>query len=478
MTRPLSILDLAFFVLETKERPMNVGPLIVLKPPQGRSSRPFADVLHERMMRRPAGAPFNMKLMPPSLTSLPMLVPDPAFDLARHVHRITLPKPGTVDMLLARVCELHPRLLDRSRPLWEFYLIDGLEGGRVALYAKMHHGTVDGVGFVKIISRWLCESPKDRVGRAMWEGVDGAADARRRSDSLGSEAGRLLQAGVGSARTVLSLGKMLWQQGKATLGAGTGAPLPFVTTPDVLRAAPSPHRSLAHCALSLDRVKTLGKTRGATINDMLLTVVDMALTRYLEDNGWAPAQPLVADMPVALGGGGSGGNRIALVQIPLGAPGLDPIARLEAIRTRTQAVKGEIHGGAEDAAMLHSVIAHALPGLWEALGLQAAPLLANLVVSNPFGFTGERYLMGAEVDLALPVSVIAPGQVLNITASNYVDRYQITFIAVTEAVPDLGRLATYTEEAFATLAASLSGEGTKRRGRGRAKATRGKDQSP
>jgi hypothetical protein len=182
-------------------------------------------------------------------------------------------------------------------------------------------------------------------------------------------------------------------------------------------------------------------------------------------------------MPVALGGGGAGGNRIALVQIPLGAPGLDPLARLDAIRTRTQAVKGQIHGGAEDAAMLHSVIAHALPGLWEALGLQTAPLLANLVVSNPFGFTAERYLMGAEVDFALPVSVVAPGQVLNITASNYVDRYQITFIAVTEAVPDLGRLATYTEEAFATLAASLSGEGTKRRSRGRAKPTRGKSRS-
>ena len=125
--------------------------------------------------------------------------------------------------------------------------------------------------------------------------------------------------------------------------------------------------------------------------------------------------------------------------------------------------------------MLHSVIAHALPGLWEALGLTRAPLLANLVVSNPFGFTEPRYLMGAEIDLALPISVIAPGQVLNITAASYVDRYVIAFLAVTEAVPDIDRLARYTEDAYASLAASLSGDREKRGVRARSKAKRKKD---
>ena len=118
--------------------------------------------------------------------------------------------------------------------------------------------------------------------------------------------------------------------------------------------------------------------------------------------------------------------------------------------------------------MLHSVITHGLPSLFEGLGLRDAPLLANMVVSNPFGFTEKRYMMGAEIGLALPVSVVAPGQVLNITAVNYVDRYQIAFLAIAEAVPDIGVLAKYTEEAFATLAASLRGKGRKRSGQGRA----------
>ena len=476
MTRRLSLLDLAFFVLETAERPMNVGPLFVLNPPPRRGARPFADVLHERMLRRPVGPPFNLKLGAPSLTSLPALVPDAAFDLRHHIHRITLRKPGTMDALLAKICELHPPLLDRSHPLWDFYLIDGLRDGRVALYARMHHGVVDGAGFVKIISRWLSASPKDRVVRAMWEGVDRPTAARREHDSLAGRAGQMLRTSAETARTALALARMRWQQGRTTLGAGTGTPLPFVTTPGVLKTAPSARRSFAHCTLSLGQVKALGKTRDATVNDVLLTILDMALIRYLERERAAPGKPLVADMPIALEAGGSGGNRIAILQVPLGAPGLDPVARLEAIMLNTHAVKGQTHGAAADAAVLHSIITHALPSLWEGLRLPDAPLLANLVVSNPFGFTGKRYLMGAEVDLALPISVVAPGQVLNITAVNYEDRYQIAFIANADAVPDIGLLATYTEEAFATLAATLSGGGRKRRSRAKAPASRRKEQ--
>ena len=472
MTRRLSIVDFAFFVLETAERPMNVGPLIVLNPPPQRGPGRFADKLYQRMMQRPVGAPFNLRLQEPSLTSLPSLVPDPAFDLAQHVHRITLRKPGTIHALLAKVCELHPQRLDRSRPLWEFYLIDGLEGGKVALYAKMHHGVVDGAGFVKIILRWLSASPKDRVVRAMWEGVEGATAVRREQDSLARRVGKLLRMGAGTARTALSFSQLLWQQGKTTLGAGAGVPLPFVRTSGALKAPPSARRSFAHCALPLGQVKALGKTRDATVNDMLLTVLDIALIRYLKRKHAAPAKALVADMPVALGAGGSGGNRIAMVQLPLGAPNLDPVERLEAIAARTRAVKGQLHGGAGDAAMLHSILTHGLPSLWEALRLHDAPLLANLVVSNPFGFADKRYLMGAEVDLVLPISVVAPGQVLNVTAVNYVDRYQIAFLAIAEAVPDIVLLARYTEEAFATLAAGLGGDGRKRRSPGRATSSR------
>jgi hypothetical protein len=310
-------------------------------------------------------------------------------------------------------------------------------------------------------------SPKDRVV-GPWEGVK--VPPPPGEHPLVRRAGKLWRMGAAGARTLVSFYQLLWQQGMATLGSGTGVPLPFVATPGVLRAAPSAHRSFAHCTLSLGAIKALGKRREATVNDMLLTMLDMAVIRYLEDKGQAPGTPLVADMPVALGGG-PGGNRIALVQIPLGAPDLDPVARLDAIKAKTQMVKGQLHGGTADGAMLHSVIARPAESV-RGLGMRDAPLLANRVVSNPVGFTEKRYLMGAEIELALPVSVVAPGQVLNITGVNYVDLYQIAFIAIAEAVPDIELLAKYTEEALATLAASLGGEGRKRARRIRATATR------
>lgn len=471
MTRKLALFDLAFFVLENAQRPMNVGPLIVLNPPPQKGKTSFADALYARMMKRPVGAPFNLKLAPMSLTEMPSLVPDAEFDLSHHVHRIRMRKPGTIDAVLQKICKLHTPLLDRTRPLWDFYLFDGLEGGRVALYARMHHGIVDGAGFVKIISRWLATSPKDRVVRAMWEGVEPSKSARREHVSPARGIDKLVQTGTGAARTLLSFSQLLWQQGLSTLGKADGLPLPFVGTPAVLKAVPSANRSISYCVLPLGELKALGKTRDATVNDMLLTVLDIALIRYLESKGVTLAKPLVADMPVALGAG-SGGNRIAIMQIPLGAPGLDPAERLQAITERTRAVKSQVHDGAGDAAMLHSVITHGLPSLLEALQLHDAPLLANMVVSNPFGFAEKRYLMGAEIEMSMPISVVAPGQVLNITAVNYQDRYQIAFLAVAEAVPDIELLARFTEEAFATLAASLRGEPGERRAKAPAKRSR------
>src|SRR5262249_53536596 len=195
-----------------------------------------------------------------------------------------------------------------------------------------------------------------------------------------------------------------------------------------------------------------GKTRAATVNDVLLCVLDIALRRYLARSSQEPATPLVVDMPVALPAEGSHGNRIAMVQVRLGEPGLAANRRLDRIVAQTRAVRGQRQGAASGPAMIHSLVAHGLPGLFEALRVDKAPLLANLVVSNPFGFAERRYLMGAEVELLLPVSLAAPGQVLNITGVNYGDRYQIAFLAIAEAVPDIELLAQYTEEAFAELA--------------------------
>lgn len=454
-TKALSVLDLAFFVLERRERMSNVGPIAILKPPPGtRSGRHFADSLLRRMQKRPIGPPFHYRYRAAGIHGLPRLEAAGDIDLARHCHRVTLPSPGTDAQLCAYVCKLHEKLLDRSRPPWEFYVIDGLERGRIALYAKVHHGIIDGRGFIEVCTRWFSTDPASRLARAFWEGVParrGKVPAQPRPGAAASLVRKLAATGTVAASLYASLAR----QAMASAGLTTGMPLPFLATPSVLRAPVSRRRSFAHCVLPLARMKAFGKAHDASINDMLLTVLDMALNRYLaRKHRGTERKPLVADMPVALPSTGRGGNSIAVLQFSLGAAIADPLQRLRTICLRTAEVKQYVKAGSADALVAYTAAVHGIPALFEILKIERAPMLANLAISNPFGLPERRYLAGAAVETMLPVSLLAPGQSLNITAVTYGENLQIAFLGAAAELPDIQRLADYSVAAFAELLAA------------------------
>jgi hypothetical protein len=200
-------------------------------------------------------------------------------------------------------------------------------------------------------------------------------------------------------------------------------------------------------------MKALGKAHGVSLNDMLLLTLDIALARYLHDIGKQPDKPLVTAMPVGLEGV-RGGNQIAILQFPLGAPGLSATARLKQIRRHTGTIKDVIKREAGATVMLFTTL-HGVPALLEKLGMKGGIAVSNLVVSNPFGLPEKRYLMGGKVELALPISVVNAGQMLNVTAVTLDDQLQIAFLAIPEAVPRLHKLVQYTREAFDAMAAEL-----------------------
>lgn len=448
----LSAIDLAMFMLETRERPFNIGPLVLLRPPAGFRGH-FADKLHARLLKRPPGAPFNYRLVL-SLTRAPSVEPMDRPDIRGHVHRLTL-QDASMAQLLDRVCELHEAPLDRAGLLWQFYVIDGLADGRVALYGKVHHGIIDGRTFVKAVTQWLSDDPRDRSVRAMWDGVARPArgDARRAGNVQ-----RLVAAGtqaVGLVRSAAGVCGLLAEQGLRSAGLGKGLPLPFLNVPAAFDGRLSAKRSYAYCTLPLAELKVLGKAHGATVNDMLLTVLDVALQRYLAKAKKATREPLVADMPVALAEGAKGGNQIAVLQFPLGRAAASVSERLSAIRAETARLKEALGKRGSDTVMLYTTLVHALPLLVERVAENAAPRLSNLLISNPFGFAGEPYLMGAKVELALPVSVVAAGHKLNVTAVTLGPRLQIGFLAMPDAVPHIDRLARLTEKAFDDVKAAL-----------------------
>ena len=451
----LSPVDTAFFLLETEQRPMNVGALVVLAPPKGARGR-FADRLVATMLKVPVGPPFNYRLHKAPVTGLLSLEPDEKIDASRQVFRHKLPVGCELQGLFERVSNIHVELLDRSAPLWQLHVFEGLPAGRVALYFKTHHGLIDGIGFIRIVTGTVSKTARARKPQSIWRGMPGGAPGGAETAGAGDMAHALLNLALEARRTVNDLVRLVWHQGLRDLGIGHGLMTPFVTTPGLLKTAPTAHRIMAHCRLPLAKVRSIARASDAKINDVLLTVLDIAMTRYLAERGTPPRQPLVADIPAALEDHGGTGNRITILQVPMGRPGGAPAERLQDVVRETREMKGELHAISGNALMLYSIIEHSVASLIESLNLRPLPMLANVVVSNPAGLTERVYFNGASVELALPVSVVGHQQVLNVTVTTYADQLDVTFIALREAIPDLPRLADYAVTALDDLGRDLA----------------------
>ena len=451
MTR-LSLVDQAFFMLETEQRPMSIGALVVLARPPGFRGR-FADSLLETMLRCPVGPPFSYRIKPGAVKGLVALEEDEQIDPAAQVRRHRLRAGSDLQGLFKRVCAIHATRLPRDAPLFELHVFEGLPDRRLALYFKTHHGLIDGIAFIRAFKSMVTTSPGEHEPRAIWEGMRHLAVPQLAPTPQGTAG--FVQFAAGAGRAAGDLLRLAWHQGLRNAGLGRGLVTPFVSTPDVLATPPSSRRVLAHCQLPLARVRSIAARGGAKVNDVLLTVLDMAMHRYLAERGSSPRRPLVADMPVALNDRGGAGNRITILQVPMGRPEATPAQRLGEVVRETTQVKEQVRTLSGSALTVYSIAGHALASAIESLGLRELPMLANAVISNPAGLEHRAYFNGAEVELALPVSVVAHHQVLNITVTTYVDGLHVTFIALEEAIPDLERLADYTVTALAALDADL-----------------------
>ena len=466
-----SAVDQAFFLLETPARPMNVGALIVLAPPTKSRAR-FADRLVARMLECPVGPPFNYRVKPGPIRPLLALEQDDSIDARRQVHRHSLGRKAGLEKLFARVCAIHSKLLPRDQPLWETHVFTGLPDGRVALYFKTHHGLIDGIGFLRIVTGIVAESAADRQPHAFWEGMSAARGAEHEARHLASTAAGLLQVADDVRRTVSDLARLAWHQGLRAFGLGHGLAPAFMTTPDVLKIEPTANRVLAHCQVPLRVAREIGARAEAKVNDVMLAALDVAMNRYLDERGTPADRPLVADVPVALHDHGGTGNRITILQVPMGRPASKPVERLAQIVEETRDMKREVRALSGSSLMLYSILGHSVASTVESLGLREFPLLANLVISNPAGLEKRVYFNGAVVELALPVSVVGHQQVLNVTVTTYADTLNVTFIALREALPDLARLAAYTTEAIAGLARDVAPKARRRTKRARPAARR------
>lgn len=460
----LSLYDYAFLLTETADSPKHVAGLQIFEPPEDYEGDYVADLI-EQLRRRPPGPPFNFKFRR-QFFGTPEWVEDESFDLDYHLRHSRLPKPGNKDQLMDLVGRLHAVLLDRMRPLWEVHIIEGLEGGRFALYAKIHHSYCDGMTLVKIMMGTLKSSADDLEVRASWESRDSAQLREPEQASFVGKGMDIVKMGVGTAVELSSLAARATMQRLG--GESDQWPIPFSAPRTLLNSPVNRARRAAIGRLSMSELKALAKATDTKLNDVVLTICDIALSRYLREHGDEQHAPLVAQMPVNLRRDGDNqmGNQIAILPVTLGQAGREPLKRLSEINRSAAVVKSGAGAMSPETVSVYTLALQGVAQAGEMMGASGlVPPLGNVLISNVPGPPQPLYLWGARLVCSFPLSAIPPGLAINITFFSYDGRLDVGLISGYDAVPDIAALPGYMEDAMHALQAAVKRRETRARRR-------------
>jgi WS/DGAT/MGAT family acyltransferase len=451
----LSGLDASFLYLETPTLHMHVAMALVVDPstvPGGYTFEGLRDLIAARTHATPV---FRRRLVEvPFRLGHPVWVDDPDFDIAYHVRHAAVPRPGGLREFADYVGEVAGQQLDRSRPLWEIRIVDGLADGRVGVVAKMHHSTVDGLGGAALLSVLFDLEPSPAPPPA--PPADAEVEPVPSGVELAGEAvaARLLRP-LGLTRDLLRIGPRLWEVRQVRHRADHGRPttrgaLPLTAPRTSFNAAITRRRQVALSAVGLDDVKRLKHATGTTVNDVVLALCTGALRTYLLDGDELPDRPLVAVVPVAVHGGEGaqhGSNQVSSLFVQLPTHLHDPLARLEAIRCGTAGAKEEHRALGADT--LVNWAEYATPNTF-VLGARLYSRMrladrhrpvANLVVSNVPGPDFPLYLGGAELVAGYPLGPVMDGMGVNVTIMSYRGVLSWGIITCPEVVPRPWELA-------------------------------------
>jgi diacylglycerol O-acyltransferase len=467
----LSGIDAGFLYMETPTLHMHTLKISIVDPatvPGGYSFARVGEVLGERLHLLP---PFRRRLVEvPGGLHHPLWVEDPDFDLAHHLHRAEIGAPGGLHQLGDLISDIASRQLDRRYPLWELWVVEGLEQGHLGFVAKIHHAAADGVAAAAMLANVL-EAEADPGGRPEAEADPGPVPPLSQPwqpEPIPTAAERLVDAFRDLLRNIASLPGLL-RRTTAGLAAvvrrrRSGAlspPLPFSTPRTSFNRALTPNRWFAMAALPLEEVKAIRRAFDVTINDVVLALCAGALRRYLDERGELPERPLLAGVPVSTGRVDDEqrlvGNRVSNLFTSLRTDIADPLERLRAIHDVTEAAK-EVQNalGAEMLVDWSEITPPRLFSAW--MRLYSRLKLAdrhrppiNLVISNVPGPRQPLHIAGARLLDIYSMGPILEGIGLNITVWSYVDRLGFGLVSCRETMPDLWDLADHLHDALAEL---------------------------
>jgi diacylglycerol O-acyltransferase len=500
--KKLSSLDASFLYLETPEMPMHVGSMAIFRLPddyKGDFFEEFKAMIASRLHIAPilksrlAKAPLDI--------DHPSWVEDDQFDIDRHIFRGSLPAPHDRATLQRIVGWIHAKLLNRARPLWEFYVFEGMQNNEIGLYSKMHHACIDGGAGAALTSmiydvspiprkvdpptaRRVAQEPRDIAAnlldsyQQLWTQPFNPAAAPRTVElprSGKSDLGSILfdnamfqiENAIRFASSVPAMLKSVSEVvTKVSDPKARQSLASMVSPPTILNKAISSERSFAGTSISLSRAKAVARKAGGKLNDVVLALASGVVRRYLVSQGALPNKSLTAAVPISLReeGNTESNNQVFGMICSIATNIEDPKARLEAIIAQSTKSKEMSHPLRAFMPQVSNVSMLGAPILVQILALlysrsdlsNVLPPAANITVSNVPGPRQTLYAAGAELLHIFPVSISTHGIALNITVQSYRDQLDFGFVAGANIIPHVQVLCDLLPAEFETLEAAFA----------------------
>ena len=460
-------LDAAFLYFETPTMHMHVGGLMLIDFSEAKEPYSYARMRAYIEAREGLVPAFRQKLATVPLNlSRPYWIQDADFDLDYHLRRITVPSPGGDRETAEVVGDILSRPLDRSRPLWEMWIVEGRKDGLIGVVSKLHHSTIDGVSGANMMAELFDMEPEAAPRKDVpdtWEPERMPSELELLGRAAVDIAGRPIGIAKLLPGTVLGVGKLLTRR---TTG-GAGMPAPFTAPRTSFNATVTPHRTVAFTDVPLEDVKKVKNAFDVKINDVVIAICSGALRRYLADRDELPDKSLISAIPVSVhdrGEGGEGTTKVSVMFSSLESDVDDPVERLRAIAKTNEAAKEEHE--LVGAQLLQNWADHAAPNTFSLAArvyssLRVAdrhPVVHNLIISNIPGPPIPLYFAGGKLAALHPLGPVMDGAGLNVTVLSNMDAIGFGMIACRELMPELWDLVDAVPDALAELVAAAEKE--------------------